>query len=191
MEDPILTYLILYIPIAIFIIGSIGNSIVIVILTRYKFRKIPLFRYLIVATVFDYLNVFMLIVDFKPDFFKINSFSLNCKIYNYAAYFIYECSPWIMVISSIYRLIAVKYPFKTQFRLKGKFQAFGVYTIFQVLALANIPFYIYSDIITDTSNATTCDATIDSHDILIIQLCNMLIAIIIPSTIIGTTTCTL
>ena len=191
MEDEIVTYLTLYIPIAIFIIGSIGNSFVIAILTRDKFRKITLFRYLIVATVFDYLNVFMAIVDFNTDFFQINNLTLNCKIFNYAAFFIYQCSPWIMVISSIDRLLAVKYPFNTQFRLKGKFQALVVYIVFQVLALLNIPFYIYTDIIVDETNTTTCGPTIDSQVLLIMPLCNMFIAVIIPYIIIGTTSCML
>ena len=181
-------YLTLLTPIVIFVISGIGNSIVIAILTRVQFRKIPLFRYLIVAAVFDFLNTAMSIVDFNTDFFQINIFCFNCKIFNYTAFFIYQCSPWIMVICSIDRLLAVKYPFKTQFRLKGKFQALAVYTILQFLALASIPFYIYSEIVEiDKSNTTTCGVT-NYQDVFIVNIFNMLLSTIIPYIIIGTST---
>ena len=39
MEDTIMNYLTLYIPITLFIIDTIGNSIIVAILTRDKFRQ--------------------------------------------------------------------------------------------------------------------------------------------------------
>jgi len=81
--------------IAITTIAIIGNSTVFIILVKTQFRKEPLFRYLIISTVFDTLNALLIWLTPTEMFFWINEQNLNWILfYKRLNYFIHigdEC----------------------------------------------------------------------------------------------------
>ena len=139
-------YLNLITPIVVTTIGLVGNSLVLIILSNVKFRKISFFRYLIVTTVVDLLNLILCWPDYHRDFFKVNSVGVICKLYEFFAYMLYQLSPWIMVLSSIDRLAAVKYPTRFQFRNSIKFQIASISFLLVSLSLVDYPFISMEDV---------------------------------------------
>ena len=160
------------------IVGIIGNSIVFYILTRPKFRNIPIFRYLIVSMVNDTINLITMWPFTLPISFNMNTISINCKLIQYFGYLFYQFCPWIIVVSSLDRLASIKFPTKFQFRKKLKFQAGVLTIIFIFLVFINIPFYFYYDII-NISDETLC-TTSDRYTQFYIDLANFLVSTIVP-----------
>ena len=136
-------------------IGLLGNSLVIFILSRKKFLKVSLFRYFIIATITDTLNFLFIWPANAPDFFKMNTYAIICKLYQYLSYIAYQLSVWIIVLSSIDRYLAVKYSNRFNFRNEFKYQAGAILTILIVLMVVDIPFLLFYDIYED-GNQSFC-----------------------------------
>jgi hypothetical protein len=173
--------------IALTTIGLIGNTLVFYILTRPKFRKISIFRYLIVLTGFDTFVLLTIWPYNLPDLFLMRNVALSCKLVQYMSYIAYQFCPWIIVISSIDRYMAVKYPSKYQFRNDLKYQASILSAVFIVLVFTDIPFYLYYDIFS-SANQTFC-GTVDVFTGFYIDLANLLISTILPFSLMILTTC--
>ena len=131
------------------------NSLVIFILSRKYFFKVSLFRYLIIATKKDTLNFLFIWLANAPDFFKMNTYAIICKLYQYLSYIAYQLSVWIIVLSSIDRYLAVKYSNRFNFRNEFKYQAGAILTILIVLMVVDIPFLLFYDIYED-GNQSFC-----------------------------------
>ena len=102
--------------VAFSITGVIGNTFVILILSRPKFRKESLFRYLLIASIVDTIYSFCIWPFTYQDDFLTSKIEIMCKLSFYISRIIYQLSPWIIVISSIDRYVATKYPTKLLFR---------------------------------------------------------------------------
>ena len=61
-------------------IGILGNTIVLIVFSKPKFRKESTFRYLIVSTLGSTVKVLFIWPLAFPDFFMMNQVSLICKI---------------------------------------------------------------------------------------------------------------
>lgn len=133
--------------IAITIIGLLGNTLALVVLSRLKeFKKEPLFRYLFIGSTFDVFNLLSVWASFYPNYFFISTNKLACQI----SYFLFnttqEFTAYINVVCSIDTYFMVKFPTDYQFRKKIKFQVILLSIIFLVLCLLNVPRYIYMTI---------------------------------------------
>ena len=161
------------------IVGVIGNPIVFFILTKSRFRNVSIFRYSIVSVVNDsFVLITMWPYNF-PEAFQMNTSSISCKLSQYFGYLFYQFCSWIIVLSSIDRLLSVKYATRFQFRNKLKYQALALSVIFVVILFLDIPFYSYFDIHVQSNNSTLC-ATNDIFIQFYIDLTNLLISTIIP-----------
>jgi hypothetical protein len=126
-------------------ISFIFNPIVFLILTKPDFRKQSLFRYQVVGTVTDSLNIIMIWANFYPNFFKINESETNCKFISYITQVLTQLSLWINVVSSIDRLLAVNF-INFKIRNELKFQALVLITLFFVILLLNFPILHFNQI---------------------------------------------
>jgi hypothetical protein len=135
--------------------GLIGNSMVIFILSRPKFRKESLFRYLLIATIVDSIYLFT-IWPFSYHEELNTTIEIMCKLGPYITRIIYQLSPWIMITSSLDRYIATKYPTEFMFRKEFKYQALAIIIILFSITFINIPYFYFFKIVRINSNETSC-----------------------------------
>ena len=102
-------------------IAIIGNTAVILILSKKEFRKEPLFRYLFVCTILDILNVCLIWPSLFQNQLRISKLIWACLSYYYFNTVIGVFISWIQALVTLDTLILVKYP-KSQFRKNYKYQ---------------------------------------------------------------------
>ena len=158
------------------VVGFIGNSISIFIMSRREMRNISMFRYLIFSMLNDSLVLVTMWFYTLPDIFLISS--MTCKSSSYLNILVYNYSGWIAALSLTDRLITVNYPTKYKFRNKFKFQAVALLTIFSAMILLSTPYFIYFDTYF-ASNQTTC-ITSNSEIQFYVELSGALIGVLIP-----------
>jgi hypothetical protein len=129
--------------ILITIFALIGNSTVIIILTKPKFRKEPIFRYLIIGTIFDTLYAILIWPSTYPDFFLINKFEIICKIFYYINDTTGTFCSWINVLVTIDTLIIVKFSSRFKLRENPKCQIMILLIIFLISCLINLTDIFY------------------------------------------------
>ena len=132
----------------------IGNSIVLFVLTKPKFLEVPLFRYLIVATIVETISVLFIWASGFPNIFGINNYDINCKMYVYTSLVFLEFGPWINVLSSIDRYLSVKHENKYNFRNKLKYQAIAISIIFLLIILIDVPYFENGMVINNACDST-------------------------------------
>ena len=160
------------------IIGLIGNPLVLYILTRPKFQKVSIFRYLVVSTIFETFVLLTIWPYNLPNLFQMNTNTFSCKIINYMSYIAYQFCPWIMVLSSADRFLAVRFPTRYKYRNEMRYQAIVLFVIFCLLVLFDIPYYLYYNIY-EFGNQTYC-GTVDVNIGFYIDLLNFMISTILP-----------
>ena len=165
------------------IIGIIGNSLVFYILTRPAFIKVPMFRYFIVSNVIGISSLFILWMHEIPIWFNLSVPDVFCKIFLYTMYTAYNFHPWVGVLNSIDRLLALKYQNEFTLIHKFKFQALVVISILVVLMTVNVPFIFYAEV----ANITQCTVT-NIQAGFYINLASLIISILIPFSIMISTT---
>ena len=170
--------------------GIIGNSIVLYISTRPKFRNLSIFRYLTASMINDFFVIITIWFYATPEAFKLKRETLNCKITVYFGYLFYQFSPYIISIASIDRILSVKYPTKLKFRTKLKYQLLVLLTTFSYFIFIDIIYYNYYNIQRKQDN-TTYSFNFNNEIHVNIDLVNMVLMvtsfiIMITSTIVVT-----
>ena len=160
-------------------IAIIGNSLVLIILTSRIFRKNSFFRFMIVATVFDTLHVLAMWPSNFPDFFKINQLSISCKLFAYLSIVFGLGSPWMNLLSSIDSYLSIKFPTKDKFRNQVKYQVLAMITVGFTILIINVPFILYVDAKTNSTDGSGCMAMSFTAGIYMNGL-NLLMSTIIP-----------
>jgi hypothetical protein len=90
-------------------ISFIGNTAVILILSKQEFKKEPLFRYLITASIFDTVNAIMIWPANYLDIFLKNQINWICKCFTLMNNVLGTFSSYINILVSIDTLMLVKY----------------------------------------------------------------------------------
>ena len=166
------------------VIGILGNTIVLIILSRPEFLKESTFRYLIMSTLGSTVRVLFTWPLGFPDFFMVTKIGLVCKIVSYTSFIAGRWMPWINSLSAVDRYLAVRFPHKLKWRTQAKCQAIAVITVFALLLLLNLPFYFYVD---KPLNQTGC--AVDKENGIFISSWNMLITMVLPVTTMIIFTC--
>jgi hypothetical protein len=170
------------------IVGLIGNTIVLHILLKPKFLIDQIFRYYIFTAILDNAIIIMMCLWYILILINWNKTILFCKIFKYWLYIFNNFHAWISVITSVDRLLCLKYPTKYIFNKAFKNQAKGIGTTFFLLVFINIPNYIYFGI----SNETKCEIEGNQYgfynnlfNLLISNLLPVFIVIILMSVILN------
>ena len=128
------------------IIGIVGNSITLYVLTRPNFIKEPMFRYLIINTLIGSIGIFFIWVQSLPVIFNWSVNDTYCKIYIYLCTIGYDSFPWVNAINSIDRLLSLKYPHKFIFRKKFRNQALVLSSIFLIAIVTDVTQLVFEGI---------------------------------------------
>ena len=137
-------------------VGIIGNSLVLFILTRKKFRSISMFRYYSFVTVFETLQIPIIWIYIFSDFILINKYEIVCKLTQYFSNLFGVFLSWMSAIISIDRYIGVKYSTKYLFRNNFGFQFTIIACLLLVSSMVSVPYY-YFDNIYSLGNVTQCN----------------------------------
>ena len=130
------------------ICGMLANVLIIVVITRPKNRKLSTFLNILVLATCDSLVLFL---DFINNFFKsflgiptIGFNSVVCVLYRWAFVTLFMFSAWIVVITTVQRLVVIWRPFeayksssskkKSGFILLGFFVACALFNLYNVFA---------------------------------------------------------
>ena len=132
--------------ITITMMALFGNTIALFILTRPDVRKLSLFRYLVIATIFDNLNALSIWPTFYRDSFLINDSKIICKFYFYIGNVTGTFSSLMNTLISIDIYLDVKFPRKFAFIKRIKFQLILVLVIFCISCIFNQQFFIFLSI---------------------------------------------
>ena len=141
--------------------GLIGNSIVLYILSNKMFRDVPMFRYFIITTIFQMLQLIFVwmpelpIIDSNLTFYTTSS--LNCKFLSYLTFAINEFTIWISVFNSIDRYVSIKYPNQFSFRKNFKFQIVILAVVFLLSLTLYSPYYYFYDVVFNSGNDNSTD----------------------------------
>ena len=153
MLSEIYNYMVLISPIVLTIIGIIGNSFVIYILTRPKLLKESMFRYFLITEVINMISLIDMYIWYIPYFLGWDMPpQIFCKLVEYISYIIYSMYPWLNALNSVDRLLAFKYSTRFLLRKKFKFQALAASSMLFISFITNSPFFIFFE----SSNVSTC-----------------------------------
>lgn len=157
--------------IILFILGTIFNSIAIVVYCREKLRKTSMSTYLITYCT---TNIILLFINF------MNQQSNNAphRIVSYLIFLISDFSNWILSLVSIDRLVMIYKPHIKLTRRK-LFQFLSIFSIFVCLSIANIPYLLKSK--NDCNSKNNC--SMDEHERFLTSFFNIfdsIIFLIIP-----------
>ena len=157
--------------------GVLGNSMVLFVSTRPKFRNLSIFRYLTASMINDFFIIITMWFYATPDFFLINSVTYSCKLAQYFGYLFYQYSPLIITIASIDRILSIKYPNKIKFCTELKYQILALLVALILLAPLDLLYYTFYEITYDGNNLTLCRISSEYMHVCI-DLINMVLLII-------------
>ena len=159
------------------VIGIVGNTIVIFILTKPRFRKESTFRFLIISTIASSIK---LLTTWSITFYEtVLIDDLKCKILSYLGFLIGRFPPWVNGLGSVDRYVSVKYPQKFKFRYQFKYQALAVLLVFIALIFLDLPFYFY---VGGKLNKTVCEE-INPQAGIFLNIHYVLLTLLIPVTV--------
>ena len=154
-----------FFPTAITILGTIGNTLGLVLLSTksmHKFSMATAYKYLLASDAI-YLITQLPLLNLMLSYPQIDPVSKSvwfCKLYNYFDYALAQLSPMLLVYISVERLVSIKYPAKRFFLKKHK--NICIYTV--LVTIFNLVYYIevalYHDLHVQYQNTTVDNQTV-------------------------------
>ena len=169
-------------------VGMIGNSLVLFVFTRKKFRNISMFRYYSFVTTFEILQIPFIWVYYFPDFFSFNENELVCKLIQFSSTLLLSFVAFMQPIISIDRFFESKYPKRFFFRNKFNFQLIISAGLLLGSSIVSIPFYYYDNIYF-VENSTECSYNENSWIGMEIDISVLIISLFVPFIISITFSC--
>ena len=149
----------------IFFIGTFGNILAIIILSRPNMDKIgprKTYLYLFYSDLFFLsqivVNFFGYGYGYKYDLTVMSKYI--CKLYWYVNYFMAPISPYLLIYISIDKVIAIKYPSKKYFLRNKKHQLIYLISLISFHTVYYLPVVYYftvNDNLNNTNGTITCD----------------------------------
>ena len=167
--------------------GLLGNSIVLFVYTRKRFRNITMFRYYSFSVIFETLELLLIWPFNFSEFFQFNNNRISCKMVQYLAYLFTQCVSWISVLIAIDRYLSAK-SVGNSIRKKRSFQIAALTTIFLVSSLIYAPFFVFNDIIIDLNNSSYCGVE-DTFTSIFMDASDFIISALIPFIIMIAASC--
>ena len=126
-------------------LGTIGNTLAIVVLSKKKMRRMPSSLFLFVLAVSDllmlYIGLLRRCIKVYNDI-DIRDFTLTgCKVHIFLVYFIKHFSAWLLVAVALERFISVWFPFRAKTICTHRNAALGVCAIAVALVGIHLHFF--------------------------------------------------
>ena len=126
-------------------LGTIGNTLAIVVLSKKKMRRMPSSLFLIVLAVSDVLMLYIGLLRHCIRVFNevdIRELTLTgCKVHVFLVFFIKHFSAWLLVAVALERFISVWFPFGAKTICTHRNAALGVCAIAVALVGINLHFF--------------------------------------------------
>ncbi len=126
-------------------IGTVGNLLSAVVMTRPNLRKLTATLYLAVLAAVDTLVLYIgLLRQWMLNVFgtDVRDHSIAvCRIHSFVIYLAIEIEPWVIVCVGIERVVAIYFPHKAKQTFTRRFAAFQMAIIGVILAGVNSYFY--------------------------------------------------
>ena len=126
-------------------LGTIGNTLAIVVLSKKKMRRMPSSLFLIVLAVSDLLMLYIGLLRHCIRVFNevdIREFTLTgCRTHVFLVYFIKHFSAWVLGAVALERFISVWIPFRAKTICTHRNAALGVCAIAVALVGINLHFF--------------------------------------------------
>ena len=126
-------------------LGTIGNTLAIVVLSKKKMRRMPSSLFLIVLAVSDLLMLYLGLLRRCIQQFNgidIRHFTqAGCKVHVFLVYFINHLSAWLLVAVALERFISVWFPFRAKTICTHRNAALGICAIAVALVGINLHFF--------------------------------------------------
>ena len=151
------------------IVGFIGNSLVLFILTRKQFRNVSMFRYHSLLVTFETLQMISIWILNFPNIFLLNENTIACKLIQYVSKVVASSVTWFGPIISIDRFISVKCPNNFLIRNKVKFQVTIIACLIFGSSIKSIPFYYFYNLYS-INNTTQCVFTESSSTKMLLDI---------------------
>ena len=155
----------------IFVFGLAGNLTVLVVFSRRNIRNMPSNCFLRTLAIHDVLALSSIVIWFFTSADTHASSIGTCKLLTIIGFFLSSIASWILSITSVHRLVLIKYQHMTVIFHRVWFKAFIVGLIY----VANLGFYsvfsFHGDLIV---NNLTNDAMCGIADPAVVRTFNML-----------------
>ena len=126
-------------------LGTIGNTLAIVVLSKKKMRRMPSSLFLIVLAVSDLLMLYLGLLRHCIRVFNevdIREFTLTgCRTHVFLVYFINHLSAWLLVAVALERFISVWFPFRAKTICTHRNAGLGICAIAVALVGINLHFF--------------------------------------------------
>ncbi|XP_060591696.1 probable G-protein coupled receptor 139 [Ruditapes philippinarum] len=155
--------LIIYPPILLSV-GLTGNILSVIVLAQASTRKTSTGFMLIFLTVTDTLIlIYSVLVRWLNHMFEINlktSSNGACKFHMFISYFLFQLSPWILVLVTVERVFSVKYPHRVRDVFTRRRVIISLFILVLVLGSVNAHLiYGYEHVYKDKYEAYYCTAS--------------------------------
>ena len=140
------------------IVGLLGNSVVLFILSRKKFRHISMFRYYFVSVVFDSIRILTLMPHNLADLFRINVYSIVFKLANYTSNVIALFVSFINIIASVDRYVNTVHHHKYKIHRRIKFQVVILSAALVLSFGIEFPLLFFEDKVLITNYTSMCES---------------------------------
>ena len=128
----------------IFLMGTIGNSLSIIILSRKTMRKMTSSFYLVLLAISDLLMInvglvrYFIMACFKLDIRDLTIW--GCKVHIFLVYFLGHFSSWVLVAVTVERFITVWFPLKARRICTHQNGAIGMCLLIMILLSVDVHF---------------------------------------------------
>lgn len=136
--------LLLYVPLILFVTGTVGNSLSFIVLTRRRMRQVSTYVYLAVLSVADTLVLvvgLLLLWVGQVTGRDVRSLSQwSCRLITVLGYTVSDYSVWLIIAVTVERYIAVCHPLRAAFMCNHRTAIRVVLAIFVLVLGVNINF---------------------------------------------------
>ena len=148
------------VPPIILSVGTVGNILTFIVLTRPRARQYSTAIYLIALSVVDFIALhtgllrILIVGIFKTDVRRLSP--VSCKAHIFAVYFSTHCSSWLVCAVTLERVLSVWFPHRVKYGCHPKSALISVFLIVTTFLIINSHFLYGFKLEIDFDNTTNC-----------------------------------
>ena len=162
LEWDVVTWLWRTVPVALFVVGIVGNILTIIVLVRLGLKKQPTMTFLFFLAITDTVVLLTGLprywVNYVFDFDIRRTSNLCCKLYYFFLYTSMHFSSWILVGVSIERVVKTHLPLRYKRIYTSKRVVYGLFILLIIIIGVNLHFF-FTNGINDYTEGTCSSLT--------------------------------